>query len=423
MTRPSAFVRRRRAIIRRRVVGATALAAPIWLVWLSVAFYHHAFTHTDTITVLTDSAGNNLRVHADVKLRGVVVGQVASVSSDGTGARLTLDVTPDKLRLIPSDVVVELLPTTLFGERYVAFVPPAHPSPVRLAPNSIVAQDHSHDAVELTQAFDSMLPLLTTVQPEKLASTLSAVSQALSGRGTALGEDLVHLDSYLKQLNPELPAFDDDLTQLVKVAQSYNAAAPDLLDALSDLTQTTATIADQRANLASTFSTATGAIQDFTTFLNQNSRTIIRLSDDSEPTLKLFAQYSPEFACTLQALAAFVPKMDRALGKGTNQPGLHVDVHTVPSRGRYTQGRDAPVYKASGGPHCPTAPYGAALSGNSGDSVTVVPGGLGLADSPAENQIVNELIAPTLGTSASALPDWTNLLAGPVYRGAQVTLS
>jgi len=392
----------------------------MWLVWLSVAFYHHSFTHTDTVTVITDSAGNNLRVHADVKLRGVVVGQVASVSSDGSGARLTLAVSPDKLRLIPADVVVELLPTTLFGERYVAFVPPAHPSPIRLAPNSVVAQDHSHDAVELTQAFDSMLPLLTTVQPEKLASTLSAVSQALSDRGTELGADLVRLDSYLKQLNPELPAFDDDLTQLVRVAQTYNSAAPDLLDALSELTQTSATIADQRANLASTFSTATGAIQDFTAFLHQNSNTIIRLSTDSEPTLKLLAQYSPEFGCTLRALADFVPKMDRALGKGTNEPGLHVDVHTVPSLGKYVPGRDAPVYKASGGPHCPTAPYGAAVSG---DSVTVVPGGLGLADSPQENQIVNELMAPALGTSASTLPDWTNLLAGPVYRGAEVTLS
>lgn len=419
MSRPSTFVRRRQAIIRRRVVGATALAAPIWLVWLSIAFYHHEFTHTDTVTVITDSAGNNLRLHADVKLRGVVVGQVAAVSSDGSGARLSLAVSPDKLRLIPADVVVELLPTTLFGERYVAFVPPAHPSPVRLAPNSVVSQDHSHDAVELSQAFDAMLPLLTTVQPEKLASTLSAVSQALSGRGTELGADLVRLDSYLKQLNPELPAFDDDLTQLVKVAQTYNNAAPDLLDALSELTQTSATIADQRANLASTFSTATGAIQDFTAFLDQNSKTIIRLSVDSEPTLKLFAQYSPEFGCTLRTLADFVPKMDRALGKGTNQPGLHVDVHTLPSLGKYVPGRDAPVYNASGGPHCPTA-YGAAVSG---DSVTVVPGGLGLADSPAENQIVNELMAPALGTSASALPDWTNLLAGPVYRGAEVTLS
>lgn len=420
MSRPSTFVRRRRALIRRRLIGAAALAAPVWLVWLSVAVYHHAFTPTDTITVVTDSAGNNLRVHADVKLRGVVVGQVASVASDGTGARLTLAVSPDKLRLIPADVVVELLPTTLFGERYVAFVPPARPSPIRLAPNSVVAQDRSHDAVELTQAFDSMLPLLTTVQPDKLASTLSAVSQALSGRGTQLGADLAHLDSYLKQLNPQLPAFDDDLAQLVKVAQAYTAAAPDLLDALSDLTKTSATIADQRANLASTFSSATGAIQDFTAFLKQNSTTIIRLSDDSEPTLKLFAEYSPEFGCTLRTLADFVPKMDRALGKGTNQPGLHVDVHTVPSLGKYVPGRDAPVYKASGGPRCPGGSYGAAVSGG---SVTVVPGGLGLADSPAENQLVTELIAPTLGTSASALPDWTNLLAGPVYRGAEVTVS
>ena len=49
--------------------------------------------------------------------------------------------------------------------------------------------------------------------------------------------------------------------------------------------------------------------------------------------------------------------MDKALGKGTDQPGLHVDVTAVPSLGKYVPGKDTPSYGAGGGPHCYAVPY------------------------------------------------------------------
>ncbi|HEY3477779.1 MAG TPA: MCE family protein, partial [Streptomyces sp.] len=111
----------------------------------------------------------------------------------------------------------------------------------------------------------------------------------------------------------------------------------------------------------------------------------------------------------LRTLAAFVPVMDKALGKGTGEPGLHVDVTSVPSRGRYLPGKDTPVYGASGGPQCYPVPY----TGRG----TASP-----ANSPQENELVNELLAPGMDTDPQALPDWSSLLTGPVYRGAEVTV-
>ena len=56
-------------------------------------------------------------------------------------------------------------------------------------------------------------------------------------------------------------------------------------------------------------------------------------------------------------MAGFVPAMDKALGKGTDQPGLHVTLRPVQSKGKYVAGQDTPVYDATGGPHCYSVPY------------------------------------------------------------------
>ena len=250
--------------------------------------------------------------------------------------------------------------------------------------------------------FDNLLPLLDDIQPAQLSATLNAVATALQGRGAELGSTLVTLDAYLKRLNPQLPALNNDLHNLVKVSQAYNEAAPDLLQALTELTVTTRTVADQQNQLSSLYSTTTGAAEVTTAFLERNQSTIIRLAADSRGTLTLLGTYSSEFPCTLRTLADFVPEMDKALGKGTDEPGLHVDLTSAPSRGAYLPGKDTPRYDATGGPACYSTPY------------------TGQPNTPQENALINELLAPQAGTQPAALPSWSSLLVGPVLRGTEV---
>ncbi|WP_441248889.1 MCE family protein [Kitasatospora sp. McL0602] len=416
--------------VRRRTAGVVFLLVPALLAWLAVAVYDKAFTSSAEVVVEAGSAGHELHDGADVKLRGVVVGQVREISSDGTGARLRLAMDPAQLPRIPADISVQLLPTTLFGERYVALVPTTTTGVGgHLSAGAVIHQDRSADAIELQQVLDHLMPLLTAVQPAKLSATLSAVATALDGRGAELGSTLTRLDAYLKQLNPELPVLNADIQQLVKVSQVYDRAAPDLVRALTDFTRTSSTIAEQQAGLAALYGSTTAAAQDLTAFLRQNKDNLIHLTADSVGTLNLLAEYAPSFPCTLRTMATFVPAMDRALGKGTGQPGLHISVATLPSRGKYLAGQDAPVYRATGGPQCYAVPYTgrttpldpAAAVGAASPLDRV--GGLGLPNSPQENELVTELLAPGLPTAGAAqLPDWAGLLAGPVFRGAEVTV-
>ncbi|MFJ1896622.1 MCE family protein [Streptomyces sp. NPDC088115] len=427
---------------RRRLAGVALLLVPVVLIWVSIAVYNKDFTDDATVTVRTGNVGNEMHDNADVKLRGVVIGQVRDISADGEGARLTLAIEPGKLDRIPADVTAQMLPTTLFGERFVALVPPPVPSADTLRAGAVIPQDRSSNAIELEEVLDNVLPLLTAVQPEKLSATLNAVSQALRGRGEKLGDTLVRLDAHLAKFNPQLPTLNADIRELVKVSRVYGDAAPDVLDALTDFTTTSGTLADQQAQLADLYGSTNASAQDLTTFLQENKDNLIRLSATGRPTLQLLAKYSDEFPCTLRTVAGFVPAMDKALGKGTGQPGLHVTLKSVKSKGKYVAGKDTPVYDATGGPHCYSVPYvgtteptaagRAAASQAPGDKPAAGrPSGtgpkatdtsLGMPNSPQESRLVNELVAPSLKVQPQSLPDWSSVLIGPAFRGAEVKL-
>ncbi|MFC6880588.1 MCE family protein [Actinomadura yumaensis] len=436
---PGAAAPRRRArrrtdtsgLVRRRLAGVGFLLVPLLLVWVSIAQYNKSFTDVSWVTLRTASAGSEMHPHADVKLRGVVIGEVRDVSSDGSTATLRLAIQPDKMKRLPANVSAQLLPTTLFGQRFVALVPPAQPATARLTAHSVIDQDRSANAIELQRVMDNLYPLLTAVQPAELSATLTAVSQALDGRGEQLGRTMVELDAYLKKINPSVPALNRSIRELVSVSRAYDEAAPDILQALNDFSYTSRSIVQQRGDLAQLYASVTDASQGLSDFLHENSANLIRLSAESRPTLGLLQKYSPELPCTLKMLSDFVPVMDEVLGKGTKHPGLHVNVSTLPSKGRYLPGRDRPRYTDRSGPHCYSVPYGAAgtpsgaakaAPANASTPVAVAPGGLGLPNSPEENRLVNELLAPDLHEVPETLPDWSSVLAGPIYRGTEVRL-
>ncbi|MFB4420281.1 MCE family protein [Streptomyces sp. QL37] len=425
--------------VRRRLAGVAFVLVPAVLIWVSVSVYEKDFTDDATVTVRTGSVGNEMHDNAEVKLRGVVIGEVRHIAADGEGARLTLAIRPDRLGEIPADVTAQMLPTTLFGERFVALVPPEVPSAETLRAGAVIPQDRSSNAIELEEVLDNVLPMLTAVKPEKLAATLGAVSQALEGRGDKLGDTLVTLDAHLKEFNPQLPTLNADIKELVKVSHLYSDAAPDVLDALTDFTTTSGTIAEQQAELAGLYGSTTASANDVTAFLRKNKDNLIRLSAAGRPTLELLAEYSDAFPCTLRTMAGFVPAMDKALGKGTDKPGLHVTVKAVESKGRYVAGKDTPVYDATGGPHCYSVPYtgkavptadarkASAPPEGTGDGETAgapaaADSALGMPNSHQESRLVNELVAPSLGVQPQSLPDWSSVLIGPAFRGAEVKL-
>lgn len=431
--------------LRYQVLGLAFLLVAALFITLTLAVYNKAFTPVTLVKLETDRVGSQLRTGGDVKVRGVLVGEVRSVLAKGDHAELELALDPDETHVIPRNVSARLLPKTLFGERYVALqLPETSQGPIKAG--DVIPQDRSSAAIELQKVLDDVMPLLQAVQPEKLSSTLTAVSTALEGRGKQLGRTLVQLSDYLGKLNPSLPDVKADITGLANVANTYDKAAPDLLEALSDLTTTSRTIVDQRAQLTDLYATVTAASVDLTSFLQVNKDNLIRLTTAIQPTLDVLAKYAPEYPCLMRQLAESVPRAELAFGKGTAHPEVsRVTIEFAASRGKYLPGVDEPKYDDKRGPRCyPQVPKpgvwpqyppdGAIKDGSSKPAPPKNPpetlpaggGALGgdgtIVGSAYENDLIDLLASPALGTSPGDVPGWAGLIVGPLYRGAEVEL-
>ena len=168
---------------RRRLIGIVFLATFALLIWLSLAIYNKQFTPVSMVTLYTASAGNEMNIGAQVMVRGVQVGEVRQITANGHGARLELAIDPGMVHLLPANVTAQMLPTTLFGARYVDLMLPARPATARLVSGSVISQDRSADAIEIEQVLNNLLPLLTAVQPQQLSLTLTAIAQGAEGPG------------------------------------------------------------------------------------------------------------------------------------------------------------------------------------------------------------------------------------------------
>ncbi|MER7891548.1 MCE family protein [Micromonospora sp. NPDC094482] len=435
--------------MRHRILGIVFVAALTAALTGSVLHYRKAFTPVAWVTLHADRAGLQLGDGADVKVRGVLVGEVRSVRSAGDGAVLRLALDPATIGRIPADVTARLLPKTLFGERYVELVPPAGGAAAPIRDGAVIDQDRSSTAVELERVLDEALPLLQSIRPDQLAATLGALATALEGRGEQLGANIERLGAYLRQLNPAMPTIAEDVRKLATVLDSYDAALPDLLALLRDVSVTARTVTDQRTQLAAFLADTTGTAEVATGFLDRHGDQLIRLGAVSRPVLELLATYAPEYPCLVDGLVALQPRVEEVFAGGR----MHITLEVTRDGGPYQPGRDEPVYGARNGPQCyglphpkvpapehpvndgydysgarprpllpvgvpgkqPAVPAGAAVPAGDGASPE-----MGQAGTGEERALVKPLVGALTGTLPAEVPDIAVLLWGPLLRGGVV---
>jgi virulence factor Mce-like protein len=337
---------------RYQILGVAFLLVAALFVAVTVGVYRKAFTPVVTVTLQADRTGSQLFPGADVKVRGVRVGEVRRVAASASGATLTLALDPDDVALVPANVTARLLPKTLFGERYVDLrIPEAPAAPI--SGGAVITPDRSAATIEVEQVDEKLLPLLQAVRPDQVSVTLTALRQALDGRGVKLGQSLVGLDTYLKGINPSVPDLLRTLDELTPVADTYAAAAPDFFGGLADLTTATDTLADQREQLHRLLVGATDTAHDLSDYLDENADNLVKVADDARPTLELLARYSPEVPCFFRQLVEQIPPADISFGKGSTHPNVHqVRIGVAANRGKYLPGVDTPRYLDHRGPHC-----------------------------------------------------------------------
>lgn len=286
----------------------------------------------------------------------------------------------------------------------------------------MIPEDRSETAIETGKVFDDLLPLLQTLQPDKLNSTLSAIATALEGRGNALGDNLARADTYFAGLNPHLPTIEADISGLADLATTYGDAAPDLLRFAANSAFTARTTVEKKDVLADFLRGTAGFADTATAFVTENANRLIELPRVSRPTISTFARYSPEFPCLLRGLTDQEPIINETFG-GSQGPFLHIRLEPVPSRGAYQPGVDNPRYIRDSGPDCHGLPMPgepSIIPSQPGDSSGA--GSTNPVGTAAEKSAVGAVVGAMTRQAPDEVSDIADLLVGPMLRGMSVVL-
>ena len=436
--------------VQQQLAGLLFIAVLAGVVGLSTALYQKAFTPVVMVTLEVSNVGNQLARGGDVKARGLLVGDIREVRSDGSGAELELALTPEAARRIPKDTRAQLLPKTLFGEKFVALEFDDDSSAGALEEGDVITQDRSAVARETEQALNDLLPLLRTLKPAELSTTLNALSTALRGRGEQLGQNLELVDSYLREFNPQIAALGENFRGVADLADNLEASRPDFLALFDNLSAINRSLVDQEAELSTFLSSTTGFAEELGGFLEENDDRLIRLAADSRPPLRLYEKYAPGYPCLLKAIDSQLELGNQTLGGG--QPGLHITLEFTKDQLGYQPG-DEPKYGEDKGPTCrglppnpPERPMPVDQEVEDGycDEEEKAPGiqngchqqeppgpaGASASNDPAralaqrdrDRAAVNSVIGPILGLAPPDVPDLAVLLFGPLARGTEVGL-
>lgn len=342
-------------------IAAAVLAAIIVAFSVFTYFaYTAAFTPTDTVTVTSPRAGLVMDPEAKVKYRGIQIGKVEDITYTGDQAKLTLAINHDQLRYVPSNAVVRIASTTVFGAKSVEFIAPDQPTGTTLRPGATVAAQAVQ--LEANTLFQTLMNVLQKIDPVHLNATLSAIAEGLRGHGDDFGASLAGLNQYLAQLNPKLPTVESDIAQTAAVANIYGDAAPDLVTVIDNAPTISKTIVDEQENLNATLLAAIGVANEGSATLEPAADDYIAAIQRLRAPLKVLGEYSPEFGCILVGLKNGSERASALVGG--IKPGAMVSSSFVPGVPSYTYPESLPIVNATGGPNCrglpdiPTKQYG-----------------------------------------------------------------
>lgn len=344
----SGLMRALRGGLGVKLAGLGMVLALVAIVTIALTMFVGGFTDTATVTVKSPRSGLVLDPDAKVKVRGVEIGRVTKVEQTTEGAELKLALDPDKMKLVPANAGVDIRSTTVFGAKYINFIVPEQPSSGSLQPGATVAANKV--TVEFNTLFQHLSDVLNKIEPEKLNATLSAFGTALQGRGEKLGDVLVRLDAYLREMNPYLPTLQQDLNKSTDVTNLYADTAPELLRTVDNAVVTSRTLVEEQQSLDNVLVNLVGLSDTTGSVLRENENQLVTALNLLAPTSALLNEYKPALACLIPGLASALPAGEDVFGG--LQEGVALNNNFMLGAPSYKYPQDLPKVNATGGPHC-----------------------------------------------------------------------
>ena len=325
----------------------TAVVVTILVVLVYMQF-RGEFAPKTALTMVSDRAGLVMDPGSKVTYNGVEIGRVTSVDAINrngtTEAKLSLEVNPKYIELIPANAIAEIKATTVFGNKYVSFRSPSDPSKARISSAAVI--DVTHVTTEFNTLFETLTSISEKVDPVKLNLTLSAAAEALNGLGTKFGQAILNGNAVLDDINPQMPQIRSNIRQLANLADIYTKASPDFWSFLDHAVTTASTLNKQQGDLDAALLAATGFGNTGADVFEAGAPYFIAGQRDLVPTSRLLDTYSPELLCMIRNYATSKAK-DSAGGNGYSID-FHIGLVGAPNP--YIYPDNLPRVNARGGP-------------------------------------------------------------------------
>jgi phospholipid/cholesterol/gamma-HCH transport system substrate-binding protein len=300
------------------------------------------------VTLTSDRAGLVMESGGKVKLRGVQVGLVTQIQGGNDPVSLQLDIDPDQIKYIPANIAARIRATTAFGAKYVDLIYPDDPSPKRLAAGTVIQSQNV--STEVNTVFQNLTDVLGKIDPDKLNAVLSALAEGLRGQGPTIGEAITDANQVLLAINPRSDTIRADWQAVKGFADTYSAAAPDIVKILDAASTTSATISANAKALDSLLLSTVGFANSGINLLAPAKDNLVTAINTTQPTTSLLMKYNPELTCLLVGSKTLLDNGWADVNGGTNGNSEIVDASIMLGDDPYKYPDNMPIVGAKGGP-------------------------------------------------------------------------
>lgn len=326
---------------------AILIVCVVAFMWITSATFAGTLSSWVPVTVVSDRAGLVMESGAKVKLRGVQVGRVGGVEGVDQAARLKLELFPDQIKYIPANAQAQIRATTVFGAKYVDLVYPHDPSPQHISAGAVLTARNV--TTEVNTIFEGLVQVLHQIDPPKLNAVLTAVADAVRGRGELMGRATVAANEVLGEINPRMGVVRQDWRSLKGAGDAYGAAAQDLLAVLDSFSTTSETVTGHAHDLDALLLDVIGFSQSGVDLLEPSRDDLVRAVNVLRPTTALLAKYDPVYTCLLLGAKFWLDNGGYAAAGGNGRT-IILDDSFLFGSDPYRYPRNLPVVAAKGGP-------------------------------------------------------------------------
>jgi phospholipid/cholesterol/gamma-HCH transport system substrate-binding protein len=234
----------------------------------------------DTKTVTADFPRTvSVYPGSDVRVLGVKVGQIDSVTPTGTTVKVVMSY--DETVKIPADAKAAIIAPSVVGDRFVQFTPVYKGGPV-MEDNAKLGSDRTAVPLELDQIYQNLNDLAVGLGPDgankegALTRLLQSTARNFGGQGKQFNETIRNLSKFTSTLDnnkEELFGATRQIEVFVQALADNDQTVRDFNDSLASASDL---LSDERKDLAAALRNLATAMTEVRTFVKDNRQGLTR---------------------------------------------------------------------------------------------------------------------------------------------------